>query len=157
MKLNIGCGNDIQKGYINVDVRPTGDIIANVMELPFKSNSITEIRAIDIYEHIPFKNSKKLLKEWHRVLKKKGKLYIQTTSLNHLAKYVLNCKNPKKIENAILRIFGGQTYTENTHFTSGHPILFKKYLSELGFKNIKIKSGNFGNGTNMRVIAIKEL
>jgi len=155
MKLNIGCGDDIQQGYINVDIRPKGNIIANVINLPFKTNSVLEVRAIDVYEHLSFKVSKKVLKEWHRVLKKNGKLYIQTTSLEDLAKYILQSKNPKKIENAIARMFGGQTYTENSHFTSGHRMLFNKYLKELGFKNIKCRCGNFGNRTNMRVTAIK--
>ncbi len=49
MKLNIGCGNDKKKGYVNVDFSPDvkPDKVWNLekVPIPFKENSVDEILA----------------------------------------------------------------------------------------------------------------
>jgi hypothetical protein len=56
MKVQIGCGNDRKKGYINLDSsrKVTPDIVWNLekVPLPFKDNSIEEIIANHVLEHI---------------------------------------------------------------------------------------------------------
>lgn len=153
-KLNIGCGIDIKEGYINIDVRllPGVNIIADVFNLPFKDNSISEIYACDVYEHISHRKSKELLKHWVNKLKKGGLLFIQTTNLLSLIDYILKSN---KIEDAVSRIFGGQDYPENTHLTSGHPVILEKYLRDSGITGEIKFEYKFGNMTNLRCRSIK--
>jgi len=79
MKLNIGCGNDYRKGYINIDnselVKP--DYIVNLEEckLPFQSNTFDEIICNHVLEHI--NNFIPLVKEMHRVSQKGSKILIR--------------------------------------------------------------------------------
>ncbi len=76
MKLHLGCGKNYLKGYINIDVNKKikADKYCDVIKLPFKTNSVDEIRADHLLED--FEDMKIPLKEWYRVLKKGGKLKI---------------------------------------------------------------------------------
>lgn len=54
-KLNLGCGQDIKKGYVNLDKRKLHgvDVIwdINKQPLPFKNNEFDEIYADNVLEH----------------------------------------------------------------------------------------------------------
>jgi len=154
MKLNIGCGKRIKKGYTNVDIRKTHPdvIVGDIRKLPFPENSVEEIFANDVYEHVPFAESFELLKHWVSILKPGGSLVIQTPNTVGLAKMLLNAETPDQIQAAIRKTFGGQDYKFNFHYTAGHPILMEHFLREAGIKGkIDITS----KGTNMKVTAIK--
>jgi len=71
--VDIGCGartinDDILRLDIDEAVKP--DIVASGDDLPFKDNKFDYIVSIHSFEHFP--NSKKLLKEWLRVIKEGG-------------------------------------------------------------------------------------
>ena len=84
MKLNLGCGTDIRKGYVNVDdgsmwadILPDGLMIndLNNFPWPFKSNSVDEVLMWHVLEHLP--NTAMVLKEVKRILKHGGKFWGQ--------------------------------------------------------------------------------
>jgi SAM-dependent methyltransferase len=131
--LNLGCGNDIQQGYDNIDIRDLSNTIkADIRDLPYEPNSVDEIRAIDIYEHISFRESQALLNHWVSLLKPGGLLTIRSPSIEVLARRILTSVNIKDIEDSIAYIFGNQDYKENTHFTACHPELMIYYLRNAG-------------------------
>ena len=72
--LNIGCGNSIIKGAVNLDwiKLPGVDVIHNIEKTPwpFKANSFDEIHAVSILEHVD--NFVKIMEEIHRILKPSG-------------------------------------------------------------------------------------
>lgn len=78
MKLNLGCGSDIRKGYLNVD-NVNGPDIDFLMDIekpfPFSDSSIDEIMASHVLEHTHRYAS--IIKECHRVLKPGGKLEVR--------------------------------------------------------------------------------
>jgi len=58
MKLNLGCGFDVLKDWLNVDLGyglPDGVIAMDLRQMPwaFLNDSAEEIRAIDLVEHLP--------------------------------------------------------------------------------------------------------
>ena len=157
IRLNLGCGKDILEDYDNIDIRKLHHsvIIADVCNLPYELESVDEIRAIDIYEHISFLKSEELINHWVSLLKPGGKLVIQTTDSHSLANMILKSSDIRQTEESIRRIFGGQEYEENTHKTIGDINLLKFYLFLSGVrKSIKVYTG-FGNGTNFKIVAIK--
>jgi hypothetical protein len=84
MKLNLGCGKDNRKGYVNIDAQPgTGvDKVFDITKkLPFKDESCSEIIMQDILEHLIPKDQEKVLNEVNRVLNKIGKLVIRTPNI----------------------------------------------------------------------------
>ena len=75
MKLNLGCSDQLLPGYVNVDICPPADKIADLnKDWPWEDNSIDEIRAYDIIEHLPDKIH--TMNEAWRVLKPGGTLEI---------------------------------------------------------------------------------
>ena len=69
--LNIGCGNDIRSGYINLDkvALPGVDVVWDVSQFPypFENNYFTTILLINVLEHIP--DTIKVMEELHRICK----------------------------------------------------------------------------------------
>ena len=67
MKLNLGSSDRHFPGFNNVDIAEPADIIADLTEKwPWEDNSIHEIRAWDIIEHLP--NKIQTMNEAYRVL-----------------------------------------------------------------------------------------
>ena len=77
-KLNIGCGVDVKKGWINLDsIRIPGvDIVHDIekLPLPFRTEEFDEILCQDVLEHVDYIP---VLKDIHRILKKGGLLRIR--------------------------------------------------------------------------------
>jgi len=156
MKLNLGCGDDVREGYINIDVRKTKPNVL-VLDLekellkPFPSESAEEIIAKDFVEHISWRRVEDLLKDIFRVLKKGGRLFIQVPDLEAIARKVILDPNFKHGElegwKAIsFWVYGAQDYEENYH-RSGFTIpTLKKLLEGIGFVVEKIENDG---GTNI--------
>ena len=73
LKLNLGCADRPMRGYVNVDLVPPCDQVADLEKLwPWQDSSIAEIQAWDIFEHLPSKLH--TMNEAHRVLAPGGKL-----------------------------------------------------------------------------------
>jgi len=77
-KLNIGCGGDIKKDFVNVDCvkLPGVDKVYNLNKYPwpFKDNEFVEVNAFMILEHL--ENWTKAMEEIYRITKNKGKIRI---------------------------------------------------------------------------------
>ena len=82
MRINLGCGLDVLPGWVNIDwsdgLGP--DVIPwNLDRLPwpFPDASASEIRGIDIFEHV--QNHTGFMVQCHRILAPGGLLTLQTT------------------------------------------------------------------------------
>ena len=79
-KLNLGCGRDIRKDFINVDFEKFSgvDVIhdLNKIPYPFKKESFNYILMRSILEHLD--NPHKVLKEIHRISKPDAIVHIRT-------------------------------------------------------------------------------
>jgi predicted SAM-dependent methyltransferase len=75
MNLNLGCSDSLKAGYVNVDVCPPADFLADLTQpWPWADESIEMIRACDIIEHLPDKFH--TMNEAFRVLKSGGRMEI---------------------------------------------------------------------------------
>lgn len=87
IRLNIGCGDKILPGYVNVDVVQSRagkkpDVIADVRDLSaFQTGYADEVMAIHVVEHFWRWEVENVLKEWIRVLKPGGKLILECPNL----------------------------------------------------------------------------
>lgn len=78
-KLNVGCGHDIQPGWVNLDLAPLPgvDVVHDLDELPlpFEDESFDYIECIDIIEHV--KEFPAVMRELHRILAPEGRIRVE--------------------------------------------------------------------------------
>lgn len=77
VRLNLGCSDRSLRGFVNVDIcpGPEVDVVADLRERwPWPENSISQIIAHDIIEHLPDKIY--TMNELHRVLMPRGRVEI---------------------------------------------------------------------------------
>jgi SAM-dependent methyltransferase len=86
-KLNLGCGDKILPGYINVDVVESRrgfkpDVICDLHRLtPFEDASIDEVLSVHVVEHFWRWEVLDVLREWVRVLKPGGRMILECPNL----------------------------------------------------------------------------
>jgi len=87
MKLHLGCGRDIKKGFINIDrVKSKGiDFVVNIgkEKLPFEDNSVDFVLANHFIEHVDADETTFMLDELYRVCKPKA--IIEFTAPHYLS------------------------------------------------------------------------
>ena len=79
IKINLGCGENKRRGFINVDRSPevNPDIVADVTVTPWKwAKPADLIFADNLFEHIREELLLKVMQECHRLLKPGGLLQI---------------------------------------------------------------------------------
>ncbi len=79
MKLNIGCGRDIKKGFVNCDTQKYSgvDEVFDCSNLsPFKKNTADLIFCHSFFEHLYIYQQRPFLEDCKRVLNKSGYLVI---------------------------------------------------------------------------------
>lgn len=87
VKLNLGCGNKLLPGYINVDIaesrgegRP--DVVCDLRRLTsFADASADEVLSVHVVEHFWRWEAVEVIKEWVRVLKPGGKMILECPNL----------------------------------------------------------------------------
>ena len=116
MKLNIGCGQYPIKGYINIDKLPKwSEHNYDAWELPYEDNSVDEIYAGHVVEHLPYDKIMDTLKEWNRVLSPAGKVIVV---IPDMVKAVEWYKNNQFTFDEIQGIFYG--YWKSLDWEEGH-------------------------------------
>lgn len=87
-KLNIGCGFNKRQGFINVDKAKEcePDMVADLEKSwPFESNSIDEIQASHVLEHMgeTTEGFLNIMREMYRVCQNGARIHIQVPHHNH--------------------------------------------------------------------------
>lgn len=78
MKVEIGAGARAHDGFIAVDINPAyADVVADAQHLPFEDGTVTAMRAVDVLEHISYRDTDAALAEWARVCAPGAELYVQ--------------------------------------------------------------------------------
>lgn len=90
MKLNLGAGDSKIDGFTSVDLYdPAADVMADICELPFPNDSVDEIVAYQVVEHIPYQKSAQMFEEMYRVLKPGGIATFETPDVDIICKNIL--------------------------------------------------------------------
>jgi len=124
VKLNIGAGSTKIEGYTPLDLK-YGNSAA---KLEYDDNSVEEIRASHVLEHMSFGDAKNALREWHRVLKPGGKAKIAVPDFERMS---------TADDNWPFYLMGGQIDDDDFHRSAYNEKWLRSYMHEVGFENIQ--------------------
>ena len=112
MKINLGCASEPLADYVNVDMDSLDDIKNrypnkvfsddlvvkqwDIFNLPVEDNSVDELRADCVFEHLNFKEEKLIFLEAKRVLKPGGILNIAVPDIESVIRAWLNAEDDWK-------------------------------------------------------------
>jgi SAM-dependent methyltransferase len=83
VRLELGAGARAREGFVAVDLNPRyADVVADARSLPWEDGEVEAIRAVDVLEHISYRDTDAALAEWARVLEPGGKLYVQVPDVD---------------------------------------------------------------------------
>jgi predicted SAM-dependent methyltransferase len=169
MKLQIG-GEQKKDGWkiLNIQKKDNVDFIGNITDLSqFENNSIEEIYASHVFEHVLQSEVNKTLKGIHRVLVDGGKFYVSVPDMDILCRMFIDPKAPLKVKHhAMTMMFGGQIDKFDIHYFGWNHQLVIDFFGQAGFKKLeRVKSFNlfkdtsdyapYGQPISLNVIAIK--
>jgi predicted SAM-dependent methyltransferase len=151
-KLNLGCGYDYKKGWINLDFDKSvnSDVTADLTKkLSFKNNDIDFILLQDVLEHLTKEDAKNLLKECFRILKANGKIKIRIPDIYQ----IFNCF--KDDPEVLFRFIYGDTSINDklgTHKFGYSKKSLEKLLKSIGYVTLDFKN----EATNIICLAKKD-
>lgn len=147
MKVELASGERPFDGYLHCDMRllDSTDLVCLVEGLPFAEGSVDFLLASHIIEHFSYREINNVLSEWHRVLRPGGEILIITPNFAYIAHgYVEGWMDYTESRN---RMFGGQDYAGNYHFTMFDSVSMAQALENTGFRNIRDVTGNYEKRT----------
>lgn len=99
IKLNLGCGDDYMEGWINVDAFNKNRVDADfdITNIPYGDNTVDEIKAFHIIEHFPWSQANRNLREWYRVLKPGGRLWLETPDFTASCQEFANASEEQQV------------------------------------------------------------
>lgn len=101
IKLNLGCGDDLRPGYVNVDKFPQDDTVvaAEFPFLPFEDNYADEVILSHVLEHFGYADGVRLCQEIQRVLKPGGLAFIEVPDIQWCMAQFLGAPEPNGYTN----------------------------------------------------------
>jgi hypothetical protein len=111
IRLHLGSGKVHLDKYINIDLySDTADLKEDIRYLPsFKPNTVKEIVAHHVLEHLPLRDSYPTLKRFYEVLEPNGTIELGLPDFELSAQFFLESSENDKWKQNIYKIFGGQT------------------------------------------------
>lgn len=154
MKLNLGCGDNLLDGYINVDkYDKAADVQADITELPFEDNSVDKVVAYQVIEHVPYNLNDKLFAEIYRVLKPAGTAILETPDIDVVAVKILQEGITDQWRHNLVgeyyRPWDKDRYDDWEHHAGSihrNPFnfaLIERYASNAGFKSVTKREPDF--------------
>jgi predicted SAM-dependent methyltransferase len=136
MRLHIG-GEEIKEGWkiLNIQKKPGVDFVGDITDLSqFEDESIEEVYASHVLEHINIAKIKSTFGGIQRILKKGGKFYISVPNLDILTQIFFQMPEGKDKYDIMMLIYGGQTDSFDFHKIGYWPNLLFSILTDAKFK-----------------------
>jgi SAM-dependent methyltransferase len=171
-RLNLGCGDKLLPGYINVDVaesragrRP--DVLCDLRRLePFATDSVDEILSVHVIEHFWRWEAADVLREWLRVLKPGGMMILECPNLATACAELL--KDPDRAagdgsegQRTMWVFYGDPAWKDPLmcHRWGYTPRSLMRLMSEAGLENLRQEPAQFKlrEPRDMRIVGEKPL
>jgi predicted SAM-dependent methyltransferase len=159
LKVEVGSGMYPQPGYFHVDVTEGMPDLGAVCKMgdepiPLKDNSVEEILSNHSIEHVSWLKVDAVVRDWHRILKPGGRIFLRTPDLEFICKTYVEKKTTREsvldeqamverfgtvgpAEWANIKLFAGQNYVGNFHYLAFDMDMLTRFLQRNGFEKIQ--------------------
>ena len=103
MKLELGCANRPTDGYLHQDIiqlETPLDFCCEAWNVPLHKESLTEVIAIAVMEHLKIEDFRKTLKHFYSLLKPGGMFLFDVPDITVWSKYLFLVTNAPLAENS---------------------------------------------------------
>ncbi len=149
-KLEIGCGDRPTPGYLHQDVTTLPgvnlDFTCNPWEVTLQENSIDEILALGVMEHLRFKEVEKTLTHFRKILSPGGVFLFDVPDIRVWSEYLYNLTHGKEKElppfemgtqHVLNTFYGWQRWPGDEHKSAWTYESIRDKALEAGFSNFK--------------------
>lgn len=123
-QLHLGCGTEKRKGWVNVDANPKvkPDIVSSADKLPaIATGSVDVIESCHMFEHFTYYQALRALREWNRVLKINGTLFLELPNFKACVEMLGKHTEPQKgFDIGLIGIFGHPPMVESDGLFQSH-------------------------------------
>lgn len=169
-KLNLGCGDKVLDGYVNVDTAPSRkgiepDVLADLRQLPFDPESADEILAVHVIEHFYLWETRDLLSHWKSILRPGGALILECPNLLTAARSLVEDEtlasdlSGKRGQHVMWPVYGDPGWQDPLmcHRWGYTPRSLIVLLEECGFHSVRQELAQFKkkDPRDMRVVGLK--
>jgi predicted SAM-dependent methyltransferase len=141
LKLHLGAGRIRIPGWVNVDVEPGSDVVADLSRpFPWGDGAATVVFCEHFLEHLSLEEGQRFLRECWRVLAPRGVLRISTPDLEVVVRDYLE-KKLDRIDRAVWAPATPAQMLNEAMRSWGHQFLYDRYelaaaMSAAGFASI---------------------
>ena len=156
VRLNLGCGDKILPGYVNVDAAPgrggkTPDVVCDLRDLAvFPTAVADEVMAIHVVEHFWRWEIATVLKEWTRLLKPGGRMVVECPNLLTACEELLKAPEQgaragREGQRTMWVLYGDPAWKDPLmcHRWGYTPQSLKELLEEVGLINVRQEPAQF--------------
>jgi predicted SAM-dependent methyltransferase len=145
--INVGCGAAAKPNWINVDKFVEGKDIVNVdmWNLKYPDNYADVIFSSHSLEHLPIRHSHLALKNWYRILKPEGILFLSMPDISYIMRGLLSPNSKENKEWLMHTLFGWQA-DMNCDKTEENPLLDFGQFHQSGHSLESITAELIGDG-----------
>lgn len=145
-KLELGCGQRPTPGYLHQDItcQPNVklDFKCQIWEMPLRENSLSEVIAVGLMEHLRFAEFTKALKHIYTLLAPQGEFLFDLPDIKIWSEYLYNIthdmpqKSPFSKEHVFATFWGWQRWPGDEHKCAWLKDDLFKHLQDIGFGEI---------------------
>jgi SAM-dependent methyltransferase len=170
LRLNLGCGDKILEGYVNVDVVQsrkgvTPDLIADLRNIPLDPGTADEVLAVHVIEHFYLWEARQLIAHWRDLLKPGGVIVIECPNILTAAHELINDESlasditGKRGQLVMWSLYGDPGWEDPLmcHKWGYTPSALIQLLSECKFRSVRQEPAKFKkkDPRDMRIVGVR--
>lgn len=151
---------------IDLYVKHPDIINMDATDLQYEDNFLEHIYASHLLEHLPHRNTEKILTHWYNKLKQGGRLTLNVPDMEWTAREIIKFSNYEPLTSNVYTIFEGNNglqsilYGTQSHDGEYHKAAFtersiKELLEKTKFKNVVVD--RFYDGHDMGIIFVNAI